>query len=294
MKIGSVQARTIIQKSGLSDHSYSVNTFTGCAHACVYCYACFMRRFSERTEPWGEYVDAKVNAAELFSREVDKLKSGEHLFFGSVTDVYLPAERQFRLMRAILERLVEKENDSDRRSNGARYFPGMEPEPIERPEIRFSILTKSDLVLRDVDLLSRLPNATVGFSIALFDERARKILEPGAVSIQRRLDALGRLRAAGIRTFVFINPALPYLTPIAEIMAAIRGRADSVFGETLNRRCGNLADIFRAVERYDPALTEPFRRAVGDVRFAAEQKAEFLRAAKENEIETDGFWDHAE
>lgn len=296
MSFGEIQARSIIQKSGLSERSYSVNTFTGCTHACVYCYACFMRRLSDRAEPWGSYADAKVNAVTLFARDLKKLRNGGDVFFGSVTDVYQPLEKKYRLMRGILSHLVECHEQAalDHAARQAGYFPGMEPEPIQPPARSFLILTKSDLALRDLDLLTRLPEVSVGFSIALLDERVRTILEPGAVSIKRRLDALGRLHDQGIRTFVFINPTLPYLTPISEIMAAIRGKADSVFGESLNRHCGNLPTIFHAVEQVDPTLATPFRRALNDPVWLAERKSEFLEAARRNKIATDGFWDHGE
>lgn len=296
MNFGEITARSIIQKSGLSATSYSVNTFTGCTHACVYCYACFMRRLKDRAEPWGSYADAKINAAELFARDLKKLRAGGDVFFGSVTDVYQPLEKKNRLMRGILSHLNERREQASAESAAVRagYFPGMEPEPAAPPLISFSILTKSDLVLRDLDLLTQLPEISVGFSIALLDERVRAILEPGAVSIARRLDALGTLHDSGVRTFVFINPTLPYLTPISEIMAAIRGKADSVFGESLNQRCGNLPTIFQAVERVDPALVTPFRRALDDPVWLAERKREFLEAARRNKIATDGFWDHSE
>lgn len=294
MIFGEIEAKSIIQKSGLSDGSRSVNPYFGCSHACVYCYACFMKRFSDHTGPWGSFVDAKVNAVSLFRRDFRRLKGGGHLFFGSVTDAYQPIEKKYRLTRGILEFLAETFDSANRSDAEKERFLFPELAESERPIFSLSLLTKSDLVLRDQDLLTRIPNISVGFSIALLDERARRELEPGAVSVERRLRALEEIHAAGIKTFVFIDPFLPGITPIAEIMEKIVGRADSVFGETLNIHCGNLDAVCRAVGRVDPSLVEPFRRRVRDRDEAAAAKKEFIRQAARYGIASEGFWDHAD
>lgn len=291
MKIGEKKARSIIQKSGLSENSYCVNTFSGCSHACVYCYACFMRRFSGHDEPWGEFVDAKINAAALFPREFRRLRGGEDIFFGSVTDVYQPLEKKYRLMRGILEFLAE-ESRSPKSGGPKTLFSDLEPEEEPRREVGLTILTKSDLVLRDLDLLREIPKIAVGFSVALLDEKARAILEPGASPAVDRIAALEKLHDAGIRTFVFINPFLPHITPLADIFAQIAEKADSVFGETLNTHCGNLPSVFRAVGKYRPELLRTFKAALDDTEYKENVKNEFVRLAKEHRLVCDGFFLH--
>lgn len=322
MLIQEIRARRIIGKSGLGDGSMSVNPFVGCSHACVYCYAVFMKRFTDHHEPWGSFVDVKVNAADLFPADYRRLKEGNHLFFGSVTDVYQPTEKKFGLMRGILKFLAERsginaeskgaENESrigkkssarskPRRPSSANYFPEMIDSAETSPpcaalekRIRISILTKSDLVLRDIDLIRQIPSISVGFSIAMPDERARRIFEPGASPVAARLTALERLHAAGIRTFVFINPVLPHITPLETIFRRIGPSADSVFGESLNFHCGNLTQIYDAVRRYDPDRVEPFRQGIRDPHYWSEVKKRFFSLAKENRIPCDGFHVHGE
>ena len=114
MKVTEIHAASLISKSGLPGADFVINPYGGCSHACVYCYARFMKRFSGHDEKWGQYVDVKVNAADLVppmeeglpGLETPSRYAGKRLFMSSVTDPYLPQEREYRLTRAILERLV--------------------------------------------------------------------------------------------------------------------------------------------------------------------------------------------
>ena len=181
MQIREVKAKSILSKSVVSD--YTVNAYVGCQHACEYCYAKFMKRFTGHAEEWGAFVDVKVNAPELLAREVLKKKPGR-VWISGVCDAYQPLERKYQLTRKCLEILVEK---------------GW---PVR-------VQTKSPLVLQDMDILKQAKDIEVGFTITTADERMRKIFEPGAPPIAKRIDALEQLHAAGIRTFVMIAPILP-------------------------------------------------------------------------------------
>ncbi len=132
-----------------------INPYTGCVHGCVYCYARFMKRFTGHTEPWGTFLDAKVNAAELLRGQLARRREPftESVFFSSVTDPYQPAEKQHRLTRSLLEVLLEH-------------------------QVPIAILTKSDLVLRDVDLLARFASCKVGLSLMTLDDELAHRLEP--------------------------------------------------------------------------------------------------------------------
>jgi len=176
-----IRAKTILSKSQISD--YAVNPFVGCQHACVYCYAKFMKRFSGHKEAWGAFVDIKINAPELLAREVLKKKAGR-VWISGVCDPYQPLERKYRLTRKCLEILVE------------HGWP-------------VTVQTKSPLVLRDLDILKRAADIEVGFTITTADERMRKIFEPGAPPIAKRIEALEKLRAEGVKTFAMIAPLLP-------------------------------------------------------------------------------------
>jgi len=181
MLVREIHAKTILSKSQISD--YAVNAYVGCQHACIYCYAKFMKRFTGHREDWGAFVDVKVNAPELLAKEVLKKKVGR-VWISGVCDAYQPMERKYRLTRKCLEVLV-------------------------RSSWPIRVQTKSPLVLRDLDILKQAKDAEVGFTITTADERMRRIFEPGAPPIAKRVEALEQLHAAGIKTFVMIAPLLP-------------------------------------------------------------------------------------
>lgn len=289
-----IRAKHLIGKCGLGSGMRSVNTFAGCTHACVYCYAVFMRRCTKRAEAWGTYADAKINAPEVFAADYASVKPGDHLLFGSVTDVYQPLEKKYGLMRGILEILVREGERKPASSGLFACLPDEEPPADPFRGITFSILTKSDLVLRDLDLIRRIPSMSVGFSIAMPDDRARLIFEPGASPLERRLDALRRCREAGIPNFVFINPMIPMITPLEKIFARIAPYADSVFGESLNLRYGGAREMEDAVRRYDPGLLFPYREMVGNLDYWLEVKKLFHQLVEKYKIPSDGFHVHRE
>lgn len=182
-EIHEINARTILSKSGIPGMKYCVNPYVGCSHACRYCYATFMKRFTGHTEPWGSFVDVKVNAPELLRKQLKRAVRGT-VMMSSVTDPYQPVEARYQLTRKCLEALA------------VYQFP-------------VGILTKSPLVARDLDVISELHDVEVGLTITTDSEEIRKIFEPGAPPISARIEALKKLHKAGIDTYVFIGPLLP-------------------------------------------------------------------------------------
>ena len=219
-----VEAKSILSKSNLPVCDYSANSYVGCSHACRYCYASFMKRFSGHDEPWGQFVDVKRWKPLKNARKHD----GQQVFVGSVCDPYMPEEAEYGRTRALLEELVGS---------------GME----------VSIQTKSDLVLRDIDLISQLPGARVGFSINTLDEGFRSDMD-AAVPLARRLAAMKELHNAGIRTTCFISPIFPGITDAPAIIEAARDRCNLVWLENLNLRGGYKADILGYIAEKRPEL----------------------------------------
>ena len=203
MQIREIHAKTILSKSQVSD--YTVNAYVGCQHACLYCYAKFMKRFTGHQEEWGDFVDVKVNAAELLVKEVARKRPGR-VWISGVCDAYQPLEQKYRLTRKCLEILVQ------------RGWP-------------VRVQTKSPLVLRDLDILKQATDAEVGFTITTADERMRKIFEPGAPPIKKRVEALEQLHAEGVKTFVMIAPLLPGAEGLPELL---RHGVDHVLIDRLN------------------------------------------------------------
>ena len=198
MIVREICCKSILTKSGIEGVDYALNPYIGCGHGCVYCYASFMKRLTGHKEKWGEFVDVKVNAAEVLARQMRRVKRG-NISFGTVTDPYQPLERKYGITRACLEVLTAYE------------FP-------------VSILTKSALVLRDLDLLHRLHDVEVGFTITTLDDEVRQVFEPRSSPISSRLTALAELARAGVKTWAFCGPLLPFLSDGDEQMDALFGK----------------------------------------------------------------------
>ena len=229
MKINTIQCKTLLTKSRLPEADYCVNPYIGCLHGCVCCYSRFMKRFTRHTEKWGEFVDAKINAPEVLEKELARGPKKGVVLIGSVTDGYQPIEKKYKVTQAILEVL-------------ARYdFP-------------ISILTKSDLVTRDIDLLRRFTDCDVGLTITTLDSGVAKNFEPRSSPPQQRLKALEILHSSGIRTYGFIGPILPELTNLESIFVALRGKVDFIMAESLNMKCGNWGNIQNLLEGKYPHL----------------------------------------
>ena len=146
------------------------------------CYAPYILREGRK---WGSFVDVKTNAPEVLEKELRKINSG-NVLISSVTDPYQPMERKYEITRKILEKL-------------------------KNTNLFVSILTKSSLVLRDIDLLKQM-NCEVGLTITTLNDNIRKLFEPNTSSIEERLNALKQLKEAGIRTYIFFGPMLPYIS----------------------------------------------------------------------------------
>ncbi len=203
MIIKETQAKTILSASKI--YPYVINPYTGCQHNCLYCYAKFMKRFTGHLEPWGEFVDVKVNAAEALQREITR-KKPDRVWVSGVCDPYQPLEAKYRLTRRCLELLAQY------------HWP-------------VTVQTRSPLVLRDIDILQKGDGFEVGMSVTTADDRIRKLFEPNAPPIEARLRALDELHRAGIRTFAMIAPVLPGAEDLAELLA---GKVDSVILDRMN------------------------------------------------------------
>jgi DNA repair photolyase len=208
MVLTEIYARSILVKSQISD--YTINPYVGCQHDCAYCYARFMRRFTAHREPWGEFVDVKINAPDLLRREINRKAPGR-VWISGVCDPYQPIEKKYELTRKCLEILV------------GHGWP-------------ITIQTKSPLVLRDTDLFRRSANIEVGLSVTTADDGIRKLFEPNAPSIEERIETLAKLHREGIRTYAMIAPMLPGGEGLA---AQLRGKVDYVLVDRMNYHYGD-------------------------------------------------------
>jgi len=238
LKAGEISCKTIMGRSGIEGVEYSINPYLGCQHGCVYCYARFMTRFNHEGEEWGSFVDAKVNALERLREEAAKKRRGVVLL-SSVTDPYQPLERRYGLTRGCLEILLEHEYPVD-------------------------VLTKSDLVLRDLDLLREFDQCEVGLTITSLDDGVRRAFEPGASPVPARLEALKALSGAGVETYAFLGPLLPYLSEerLEELLDVLADRVNRVLVDDLHIKSGNQRGIRRALREHYPDVRPLFESAL--------------------------------
>jgi DNA repair photolyase len=206
--IKEVQAKTILSASKVYD--YVINPFVGCQHACSYCYARFMKRFTGHEEPWGEFVDVKVNAPDLLPGEIARKKPGR-IWISGVCDPYQPLETRYELTRRCLGVLAH--------SNW----------PVV-------VQTRSPLVLRDLDILRQGKDFEVGLSITTADDDVRELFEPKAPKIRDRVRTLDELHKAGIRTYAMIAPMLPESEGLPEMLS---GKVDYLLIDRMNYTYGN-------------------------------------------------------
>lgn len=205
-EIKEVQAKSILVKSNVEGIDYVINPYTGCLFGCIYCYASFMGRFihGKSIDDWGNYVYIKINAPDLLEKQINRLKNegrGLEILFSSVTDPYQGVEAKYKLTRRCLKILVKSK------------FQGT-----------VSILTKSNLILRDIDLLKQLKNCYTGITITSTEDIVSRYFERYAPPSSIRLEVLQKLNTEKLHTYAFVGPLLPHF-------ASHRDQLDKLFLE---------------------------------------------------------------
>jgi DNA repair photolyase len=224
-----ISVKDYLTKSKLPASDYVINPYVGCPHACRYCYASFMKRFTGHTENWGSFIDIK-----LCNKKINtKLLEGKRLFLSSVTDCYNPYEEKYGLTRSILEQI--KDVDCD-----------------------VGISTKSKLIARDIDLLKQFKKLTVSMSINTLDENFKNDMD-NASSIKDRLATLKLLHENGIYTVLFMSPIFPYITDFKAIIEASKEFIDEYWFENLNLRGDYKATILNYIRQNYIELYDEYR-----------------------------------
>ena len=232
-----VQAKSVLNKSGITD--WTVNCYSGCEHGCLYCYARFASRFSHPHELWGSYVDVKVNAPQVLEREVKRKKVGK-VFVSSVCDGWQPVEEKYGLTRRCLEILLQ------------HGFP-------------VTILTKSGLAGRDLDLLVGQNGVDFGVTITTLDESLSKLLEPKSSPVAARLALIEEAKRKGIRTYAFLGPLMPNLSDseksLRSLLKAVKEvGVDYFYVDRLNPRYGVWPSLKVLLDERFPHLTEDYKK----------------------------------
>jgi DNA repair photolyase len=242
--------------------TWAINPYRGCEFACKYCYARYTHEFMELREgvDFEQKIFVKQHAAELLRQELRRVKTGEGIAIGTATDPYQPAERRFEVTRAILEELA--------RHSG----------------LEIGIVTKSNMVVRDVEILRRVAEKNqlcVHLTVTTVDTELARILEPRAPRPDLRLEAVRQLNLAGVDAGVNCAPVLPEITDAprdleAVVKAASEAGAKHVFAMPLFLKPCSAAVFLPFLEEHFPALVELYRKRYADRAFLPKGYSERL------------------
>ena len=225
--------------------TWTINPYRGCEFACKYCYARYTHEFMEMRDgiDFEQKIFVKQHAADLLRQELRQVKTGEDIALGTATDPYQPAERRYEVTRAILEEFARHQG------------------------LELGIVTKSNLVLRDVDVLQKVlrnNRLSVNVTVTTLDADLARILEPRAPRPDLRMEAVRKLNDAGIPTGVSCAPVLPGITDAArDLEAVVRATAEAggkhIFANPLFLKPCSAAVFLPFLEKEFPRLAESYR-----------------------------------
>lgn len=225
-KINTVKVSNYLSASKLPASDFEINPYIGCLHGCKYCYACFMKKFTNHDEDWGSFIDVKQCDKPIDLKKIE----GKTVFIASVTDCYNPAEKEYEVTRNILEQ-------------------------IKDANAKIDITTKSSLVLRDTDIIKQMKNAEVAISINTISEEFKQDMD-SAPSIKERIETLRTLHENGIRTVLFMSPIFPEITEWREIIEQTVDFVDEYWFENLNLRGSYKITILNYISQKNPNLVK--------------------------------------
>jgi DNA repair photolyase len=227
------QGAPVLTPCSLEGLALQLDPYLGCQHQCCYCYA-----LTEEAGGWRRGVRGYDGLARRLEGELASLKP-QPIYLGWYSDPYQPIEAERGDTRSALRVLAEA------------GFSG-------------TILTKSDLFARDLDLLATMPGASVGVSVAFADERTRRLFEPAAPPNARRIEALRAAREAGIRTYVLVCPVMPYVTDLSAVLSSVREVADEVSIyrlQVFDTAARNWRNVLEVIRRAFPEIEQRFAEA---------------------------------
>jgi DNA repair photolyase len=209
MKVIKIKTKNIFTKTKLPGCDFVINQYVGCGHGCLYCYAnaiCkwLFRMKKQKIGRWGKWVVAKINAPELAKGK--KIKGS--VWMSSLSDPYQPIERKLKLTRKILENMDKN--------------------------TELAVQTKSDLILRDINLFKKFKKIEIGLTINGFEGKIKKLFEPNSSTHKERLKTLKILKENGLKTYAFISPIIPYLVNVKKCIKETKKFADYYWFEILN------------------------------------------------------------
>ncbi len=259
-----------VTAKSLLTRSNGMNLYRGCAHGCVYCDSrsvCY--QFTHAFED----IEVKQNAPELLEEILRKKRKKIVISTGSMSDPYQPCERELKLTRRCLE-LIEK------------YSFGA------------SVITKSDLVLRDIELfdsINRKAKGVLQMTLTIADDRLSRLLEPNVCTTSRRYEVLKKFQERNIPAVVWMTPILPFLTDTEENLRTILAycfdagvKGIVLFNAGLTLRDGDREYYYRALDRHFPGLSDEYRKRYGNAYEVNSPDSEKLMRIFRSECEKHG------
>ncbi len=235
-----------VEAKGILSPRNGMNLYRGCLHGCIYCDS--RSRCYQINHPF-EDIEVKKNALELLEKALKSKRQRCMIGTGAMTDPYIPPEMELKMMRQSLELIL-------------RYGFGV------------AVQTKSDRILRDLDLLTQInarTKAVVQMTLTTHDEALCRILEPNVSTTKQRVDTLLQFRDAGVPTVVWLSPILPFLNDTREniesiLESCIRAGVKGIicFGMGLTLREGNREYFYQKLDRHFPGLKEEYIRRYGN------------------------------
>ncbi len=209
MNVSVCTHRPILSPCGLTNFDYQVDPYIGCGHYCYYCYA-----LATAETDWSEEIRIHEDIVGQLSTELATIPP-QKIYLGYHTDPYQPCEAEYRQTRKVLKLFVEKGFSA-------------------------SILTKSDLVIRDIELLSAMDDANVSVSVAFNDTATRSLFEANTMETGKRIEALHQIKAAGVRTGALLCPVVPYITDVFPLIDLLEPCTDVIwiYGLSIADRSG--------------------------------------------------------
>ncbi len=232
MNVNLCSIRKILQPCSLGGYEYQIDPYVGCEHHCYYCYA-----LNQAETDWTKEILIYPDFSTRLNQELDAIRP-QPIYMGWNCDPYQPSELTYRQTRTALE-ILQKRGFS------------------------VCILTKSGLVTRDIDLIAQMPSSSVGFSIAFQDQNTRRLFEANAPDNEEKLQALERLKSAGIRTYTLICPVMPFITDIEKLVEMIAPYSDAIWFYALSMEKDsdrNWIFISQILDQHFPELTEKYRQ----------------------------------
>ena len=198
MKVSACSYRPILVPCSLEKFNYQIDPYVGCGHLCHYCYV-----LNQAETDWAEEILVHEDISKQLGEELQDVPR-QTIYMGYYTDPYQPCEAEYHQTRQVLELLSEK-------------------------NFSVSILTKSDLVLRDMDILREMDQPSVSVSVAFTDNNARRKFEARTIDTGTRVRAIRRLKEAGIKTSALICPVIPHISEVPPLIEMLAPHTDTIW-----------------------------------------------------------------